>query len=63
MFKLNKKNKMGMTYFIIWLVIGFSGLLIFPLDKRIKKMDDNSRLKKWWKKNVVDWDHNDGGLN
>jgi hypothetical protein len=54
---------MGMTYFIIWLVIGFSGLLIFPLDKRIKKMDDNSRLKKWWKKNVVDWDHNDGGLN
>jgi hypothetical protein len=50
---------MGMTYFIIWLVIGFSGLLIFPLDKRIEKMDDNSRLKKWWKKNVVDWNRDD----
>jgi hypothetical protein len=50
---------MGMIYFIIWLVIGFSGLLIFPLDKRIEKMDDNSPLKKWWRKNVVSLDPND----
>ncbi len=48
-----------MIYFIIWLVIGFSGLLIFPLDKRIEKMDDNSPLKKWWRKNVVSLDPND----
>jgi hypothetical protein len=53
---------MGMIYIIIWLIIGFSGVLIIPLDKKIEKMDDNSRLKKWWKKFLVDWGPKKGDL-
>lgn len=47
---------MDIIYFIIWCVIAFSWLLIFPIDSWIEKRDDNSRLKKWWKKHITDWD-------
>lgn len=48
-----------MIYFIIWMVISSMGLLIFPIDKKIEKMDDSSPLKKWWRKNVVSLDPDD----
>jgi nitrate reductase gamma subunit len=50
---------MDMIYFIIWMVISSMGLLIFPIDKKIEKMDDSSPLKKWWRKNVVSLDPDD----
>jgi hypothetical protein len=45
---------MDMTYFIIWVVITSMGILIFPIGNRIEKLDDNHRLKKWWKKHITD---------
>lgn len=50
---------MEIVFFIIWCVIALSWLLIFPMDKRIEKLNDNSRLKKWWKKHIVDLEPNE----
>lgn len=44
-----------MIYFVIWMVLCSMGILIFPIGNRIEKLDDNHRLKKWWKKHIMDW--------
>lgn len=49
---------MDIAFFILWFVVASLGILIFPIDKRIEKLDDNSRLKKWWKKHITNWDPN-----
>ena len=43
-----------MIYFVIWMVLCSMGILIFPISNRIEKLDDNHRLKKWWKKHIMD---------
>lgn len=50
---------MDIIYFIIWLVISSLGILIFPIGNRIERLDDDNRLKKWWKKHITDWEPND----
>ena len=50
---------MDIIYFIIWFVITSIGLLIFPIDNWIEKRNDDSRLKKWWKKHVISVDPNE----
>jgi hypothetical protein len=50
---------MDITFFIIWGICTLSCILIFPIGNRIEKLDDSSRLKQWWKKNIMDWDFYD----
>ena len=47
---------MEIVFFIIWGLCTLWCVLIFPIDSCIEKRDDNSRLKKWWKKHITDWD-------
>ena len=50
---------MDIAFFILWGICTLSCILIFPIGNRIEKLDDNHRLKKWWKKNIMDWDFYD----
>ena len=50
---------MDIVFFIIWGICTLSCILIFPIGNRIEKLDDNHRLKKRWKKNIMDWDFYD----
>jgi hypothetical protein len=49
---------MDIVFFIIWGVCTLSCILIFPIGNRIEKLDDNSRLKKWWVKHIISEDLN-----
>jgi hypothetical protein len=50
---------MEIAFFIIWVICTLSSILIIPIDNKIEKLDDNSRLKQWWKKHITDWDFYD----
>jgi hypothetical protein len=50
---------MDIAFFTIWVILVLSYVLMVPVDKFVTKLNDDSRLKKWWKKHITDWDYND----
>jgi len=55
----NKNNKMEIVFFIIWVVVALSCVLIFPISNRIGRLSDDNKLKKWWMKHIVSFDPNE----
>lgn len=47
---------MDIAFFVLWGVCTLWCFLIIPIGNKIEKLDDNSRLKKWWEKHIVKHD-------
>lgn len=47
---------MDIAFFVIWGIGTLWCFLIIPVGNKIEKLDDSSRLKKWWKKHIADLD-------
>lgn len=50
---------MEIVFFIIWGICTLSCVLIIPIGAKIESLSDNNRLKKWWKKHIVDLEPNE----